>query len=173
MSHRGGGEKSENVVEFANSTQDGGGLIHHSHMTENISSNLEVLLHPLVVINVSDHHTRTRAKAKSGSPTPRVFGVLMGVQTGRRIEIFTSFAIPVTVVDDNTVFDITFVDQRKSNSKPHSPIITHTQCSKFSQPTKSWAGIPLVKPWKIAISSCRNRYRPYTILLCSSLAREI
>ncbi|KAI5075487.1 hypothetical protein GOP47_0009563 [Adiantum capillus-veneris] len=52
------------------------------------SSGLTFKLHPLVIVNVSDHYTRI--KAQESSPF-RVFGCLLGLQTGRTVEIFTSF----------------------------------------------------------------------------------
>jgi COP9 signalosome complex subunit 6 len=74
------------------------------------SSGLTFKLHPLVIVNVSDHHTRIKAQqsssvassstsASSAVPVPaapappRVFGCLVGVQTGRTVEIFTSFEL--------------------------------------------------------------------------------
>jgi COP9 signalosome complex subunit 6 len=48
---------------------------------------LEIFVHPLVVVNISDHFTRERCVNKN----PRVFGVLLGQQEGRRVEISNSF----------------------------------------------------------------------------------
>jgi COP9 signalosome complex subunit 6 len=74
------------------------------------SSGLTFKLHPLVIVNVSDHHTRVKAQAAcsgdsssssgaaAGQP-PRVFGCVIGVQRGRTVEIFNSFELvldPVT-----------------------------------------------------------------------------
>ena len=50
-----------------------------------------LVLHPLVVINISDHHTR--AKANAGGAAQRVFGVLLGEQEGRRVDLANSFEI--------------------------------------------------------------------------------
>eukprot|EP00250_Pteridium_aquilinum_P009092 c18437_g1_i1 orf=248-1153(+) len=56
------------------------------------SSGLTFKLHPLVIVNVSDHHTRIKAQESSSNKAPpRVFGCLLGLQTGRTVEIFTSF----------------------------------------------------------------------------------
>jgi len=46
------------------------------------TSSLEFKVHPLVLINVSDHYTRTKANT-GGSPSTRVLGVLLGSQSGR------------------------------------------------------------------------------------------
>ena len=64
-----------------------------------------VTLHPLVIINVSDHFTRARCnggpagEAAAAAP-PRVVGALLGVQVGRRIEIANSFELKCTIGDD-------------------------------------------------------------------------
>ena len=85
------------------------------------SSGLTFKLHPLVIVNVSDHYIRVKAQAafsaESASagkghascsaeapsepavPPPRVFGCVIGVQRGRTVEIFNSFELvldPVT-----------------------------------------------------------------------------
>ena len=39
-----------------------------------------VTLHPLVVINISDHLTRVRANADAAAAPPRVFGAVLGTQ---------------------------------------------------------------------------------------------
>lgn len=51
---------------------------------------LKVIVHPLVFLNISDHHTR--ALVTKGKPQ-RVIGCLFGKQTGRNLEIFNSFEI--------------------------------------------------------------------------------
>jgi COP9 signalosome complex subunit 6 len=54
---------------------------------------LDVMLHPLVIINISDHYTR--AKVEEG-PTARVYGALLGFQAGRRVDIENSFEFVVS-----------------------------------------------------------------------------
>jgi len=53
---------------------------------------MDVKLHPMVIINVSDHHTRERVRT---GKSPRVYGVLLGQQSGRKVEISNSFEILV------------------------------------------------------------------------------
>lgn len=57
------------------------------------SGALSLTLHPLVIINVSDHFTR--ARTQTSQPSPRVFGIIIGAQTGRHIEIANSFEVKV------------------------------------------------------------------------------
>ncbi|KAL5731542.1 COP9 signalosome complex subunit 6a [Ranunculus cassubicifolius] len=77
-----------------------------SASTSSSSSGLTFKLHPLVILNISDHYTRVKSQAHtahvnstngtSGSappPPPRVFGCVIGVQKGRTVEIFNSFEL--------------------------------------------------------------------------------
>ena len=59
------------------------------------SEALSLTLHPLVIINVSDHFTRIRANGEPGSTAPRAFGVLFGAVNGRQVEIANSFEVKV------------------------------------------------------------------------------
>ncbi|XP_015089179.1 COP9 signalosome complex subunit 6a [Solanum pennellii] len=75
-------------------------------MASSSSSGLTFKLHPLVLLNISDHYTRVKsqatgadagagssATADSPPPPPRVFGCVIGVQRGRTVEIFNSFEL--------------------------------------------------------------------------------
>lgn len=98
-----------------------------------------VILHPLVVINVSDHYTRfaamrmfPEATARNAAADPsaaahalsdshgntRVIGILLGVQSGRTVEVCHSFELQATMSDDNlTVVDLEFMQNRISQYK--------------------------------------------------------
>jgi COP9 signalosome complex subunit 6 len=45
------------------------------------------------IINISDHFTRARSQEQASAP--RVFGIIIGAQTGRQIEIANSFEVKV------------------------------------------------------------------------------
>jgi len=49
---------------------------------------MDVKLHPMVIINLSDHYTRERVKS---TKNVRCIGVLLGQQSGRKIEVYNSF----------------------------------------------------------------------------------
>lgn len=59
-------------------------------------------LHPLVIMNISEHWTRT--KVQNGSPM-RVYGAIIGKQKGREIEIMNSFELDYLVCEGKTVID--------------------------------------------------------------------
>jgi len=56
------------------------------------SGGLDVALHPLVIINISDHYTRARVQQGADA---RVYGALLGSQSGRRVDIENSFEMIV------------------------------------------------------------------------------
>ncbi|XP_074560674.1 COP9 signalosome complex subunit 6-like isoform X1 [Curcuma longa] len=62
-------------------------------------SGLIFKLHPLVIVSISDHHTRVKAQnhhaddGSGGGAATRVFGCVIGVQRGRTVEIFNSFEL--------------------------------------------------------------------------------
>ncbi|KAL9274129.1 COP9 signalosome complex subunit 6a-like protein [Drosera capensis] len=69
--------------------------------TSTSSSGLTFKVHPLVILNISDHHTRIKSQSNHGrdaasvgaASPPKVFGVVIGVQRGRTVEIFNSFEV--------------------------------------------------------------------------------
>lgn len=91
--------------------QKRGGAISETAMASSSSSGLTFKLHPLVIVNISDHHTRVKSQmhppingsdgvgttpTSSSSPSPmlpRVYGCVIGVQRGRTVEIFNSFEL--------------------------------------------------------------------------------
>lgn len=58
------------------------------------ASGLSISLHPLVIMNVSEHFTRQRACQPPGTPV-RVFGCLLGTLSGRNVDICNSFELKV------------------------------------------------------------------------------
>ncbi|CAA3007439.1 COP9 signalosome complex subunit 6a-like [Olea europaea subsp. europaea] len=100
---------------FRQITEAAKGLGLEENMASSSSSGLTFKLHPLVIVNISDHYTRIKsqslpppstphaASASNGAtsdssspppqPPPRVFGCVIGVQRGRTVEIFNSFEL--------------------------------------------------------------------------------
>lgn len=52
-----------------------------------------IALHPLVIMNISEHWTRTRAQSGVATAKHQVIGALIGKQKGRNLEILNSFEL--------------------------------------------------------------------------------
>merc|ERR1712072_947983 len=62
-------------------------------------------LHPLVIMSISDHHTRCRVQSGAA---PRICGALMGELAGRVADIQGSFELVVADIDNLLVLDTEF-----------------------------------------------------------------
>lgn len=62
-----------------------------------VSSALELLIHPLVLLNITDHATRSSyvRKTQSSAPpdTDKIVGAVLGIHKGRELEICSSFEL--------------------------------------------------------------------------------
>ncbi|GBF99695.1 COP9 signalosome subunit 6 [Raphidocelis subcapitata] len=85
------------------------------------SSGLEFKLHPLVMINVSDHHTRVKANAPPGAAAAPVMGCLLGSQSGRTVDINNSFEIDYTLQDGRVVINEAFLTRKQEQYKQVFP----------------------------------------------------
>ena len=81
----------------------------------------EVKLHPLVLINISDHFTRERVRDTTSelySSSERVAGVLFGVQTGKVVDVLESFEMSYEILDTGVLkFDEQFLSSKKRQCK--------------------------------------------------------
>jgi len=53
-----------------------------------MNESLSISVHPLVVLNVSDHYTRSKVRQKEASV--RSIGIILGRQDGRIVEFVNS-----------------------------------------------------------------------------------
>lgn len=79
---------------------------------EAIDTQLNILLHPLVILNISDHYMRIKAAGAEG-PNPRVIGLMTGLVNGRTVEIHNSFEVKYSMEGDVAVLDDAFVKERQ------------------------------------------------------------
>lgn len=75
---------------------------------------LDILLHPLVIINISDHYTRQ--KMRTEEENPRVIGALIGEQHGRTVEVYNSFELITTEEDANKI-QMDYLEQKSEQLK--------------------------------------------------------
>ncbi|GFH31109.1 MPN domain-containing protein, partial [Haematococcus lacustris] len=80
------------------------------------TSGLEFKLHPLVLINMSDHYTRT--KVNTGNPATKVMGILLGSQAGRTVDISNSFEMKYELTAEGGVqIDSAFLLKKQEQYK--------------------------------------------------------
>lgn len=63
-----------------------------------------ISLHPLVIMNISEHWTRIRAQYDN--PAIQVYGALIGKQKGRSIEVMNSFELKILDEDASMDADV-------------------------------------------------------------------
>jgi len=67
-------------------------------------SGLNISVHPLVLLNISDHYTRIKVQNPSRNAQEAVFGALLATQSGREIDIVNSFELLYSRDESNKVF---------------------------------------------------------------------
>ncbi|KAL3282243.1 hypothetical protein HHI36_005437 [Cryptolaemus montrouzieri] len=77
-------------------------------------SSVTCSLHPLVIMNVSEHWTRERAQEGS---VQQVIGALIGKQKGRNIEVMNSFELVFTVIGEDVVIDKDYYNMKEEQFK--------------------------------------------------------
>ncbi|KDR84839.1 hypothetical protein GALMADRAFT_233256 [Galerina marginata CBS 339.88] len=82
------------------------------------TSGLALSLHPLPILNISEHWTRL--KLQKNRPDPFVLGALLGTQNGREVEIVNTFELAV-VGDNNELVDHDFLVSRRDQYKQVFP----------------------------------------------------
>lgn len=71
---------------------------------------LEVNVHPIVLMNISDHFTRVKAQNRGRGQ--RVIGALLGTQVGRQVSILNSCELIYTETPTSINLDFDFTDKR-------------------------------------------------------------
>ena len=72
----------------------------------------------LVLLNVSDHHTRAKANLPdASSPLPRVLGCLLGQQTGRVVDVSNSFEFVYESTASGLVLDEALLTKKTEQCK--------------------------------------------------------
>jgi len=83
------------------------------------TGSLNVQLHPLVIINISDHWTRV--KVQTDTKDPRVIGALLGTQAGRNIEILNSFELVYDRIEGSIIIQQNYLNTKLEQFKKVFP----------------------------------------------------
>lgn len=115
------------------SQKDSVRLRRERRMASSSSSGLTFKLHPLVILNISDHYTRVKSQSQTPQngaestttsppppPPPRVFGCVIGVQRGRTVEIFNSFEL--LYYPSSHSLDRSFLEKKQELCQLPSPL---------------------------------------------------
>ncbi|ELT89268.1 hypothetical protein CAPTEDRAFT_163068 [Capitella teleta] len=78
------------------------------------TGSVSISLHPLVIMNISEHWTRVRAQ--EGKPT-QVLGALIGKQQGRNIEVMNSFELLFSHIEGAIIIDREYYDTKEDQFK--------------------------------------------------------
>jgi len=79
-----------------------------------VSATVSVSLHPLVIMNISEHWTRI--KAQEGRPVA-VYGALIGKQNGRDIELMNSFELDYQTIEGCVIIDRDYYNTKEEQFK--------------------------------------------------------
>ena len=79
-------------------------------------SSTNTVVHPLLIVNITDHVTRLNLPVQRSNATiertKRAVGCLLGQQTGKTVEIHTSFELDFEVKGDHAFIDTAFMAER-------------------------------------------------------------
>ncbi|KAI9772635.1 MAG: hypothetical protein M1840_000229 [Geoglossum simile] len=140
-------------------------------------SGLQVLLHPLVLLTVSDYITRHTLRGQEGP----IVGALLGQQNGRDISLEHAFECKVIVKDDEIIFHEAWFEERLQQFKdvhkapaldlvgwfthtpPSGPQLHHLPIHRQLLETNESAVLLAFHPSLVASSSATGGKLPLTI----------
>jgi len=100
---------SKSIMDTSTSASDGNNV-----MASGTTGSVTCSLHPLVIMNVSEHWTRSKAQ---NSNVVQVIGALIGKQKGRNIEIMNSFELLFTEIGGDIVIDADYYTMKEGQFK--------------------------------------------------------
>lgn len=91
-----------------------GGQVKNVMASSGTVGSVSVSLHPLVIMNISEHWTRRRAQ---NGAAEQVIGALIGKQKGRNIEIMNSFELYFSIYGGDIVIDRDYYNTKEEQFK--------------------------------------------------------
>lgn len=110
-----------------------------STATASGKSSVTLSLHPLVIMNVAEHHTRVRVQTTRSVP---VYGALLGKIKGRHVELCNTFEFKltnnsgVTTTNANVMIDMDFLTKKLELIKQVHPDLDFT--GWYTVESKDW-----------------------------------
>jgi COP9 signalosome complex subunit 6 len=89
-------------------------------LAKTIQPSVVISLHPLVLMNISEHWTRYRAQEGSAL---QVYGALIGKQEGRKIEVFNSFELKYEKIDEDVIINRDYYNTKEEQCKSKYALI--------------------------------------------------
>lgn len=77
-------------------------------------ASVTISLHPLVIMNISEHWTRFRAQH---CESRQVYGALIGKQKGRNIEVMNSFELKTDEIAEETIINKDYYNKKEQQYK--------------------------------------------------------
>ncbi|XP_064549645.1 COP9 signalosome complex subunit 6 [Drosophila montana] len=77
-------------------------------------ASVTISLHPLVIMNISEHWTRFRAQH---GESRQVYGALIGKQKGRNIEVMNSFELKTDEIAEETIINKDYYNKKEQQYK--------------------------------------------------------
>lgn len=107
-----------------------------SFVTSTTLPSVTVSLHPLVIMNISEHWTRLRAQ---NGTKQDVYGALIGKQQGRNIEILNSFELKFEVIEDDVIINREYYNTKEQQYKQVFSDLDFLgwYCTSSSEPTEA------------------------------------
>lgn len=111
-------------------------LAESSFVTSTTLPSVTVSLHPLVIMNISEHWTRLRAQ---NGTKQDVYGALIGKQQGRNIEILNSFELKFEVIEGDVVINREYYNTKEQQYKQVFSDLDFLgwYCTSSSEPTEA------------------------------------
>nr|XP_023024626.1 COP9 signalosome complex subunit 6 [Leptinotarsa decemlineata] len=102
------------TAESSKSSMDTSTDVTKNVMAPGAVGSITCSLHPLVIMNISEHWTRERAQEGS---VQQVIGAIIGKQKGRNIEVMNSFELVFSVIGSDIVIDKDYYNMKEEQFK--------------------------------------------------------
>lgn len=103
-------------IELVASTSGSTGTLRKQQqiLAKNAVPSVAISLHPLVLMNISEHWTRFRAQEGAARA---VYGALIGKQDGRKIEVYNSFELRFEEIDGDVFINRDYYNTKEEQCK--------------------------------------------------------